>query len=214
MTSEVYISTRFKEDLGNLSPAQQKKVAKILDSLETDPIANSKPVEADAFRSDTQREIQVDGVHIVFRYVPEESAVILTSLRVGESLTDQQIMRFAQTFHDLAVELAQVRLNALAAGIKLSDSRVVQLQGIVYSLLNTSSGFALQAPDIRFVDSDIAVAAIAEATVKASERIDKLRDLNEAINIGSSLIVLGMAMAARSSDQVLSAANGVSKAAA
>jgi hypothetical protein len=54
------------------------------------------------------------------------------------TLSDDQMQALAQSFHDIAVEIGQVRLNAISAGSKLTDPAIVQLQGNVYTLMMTA----------------------------------------------------------------------------
>lgn len=213
MNNEVYLSTQFKQNLAALPSTQQQWVARALDLLENDPIANSHPIKTDTSANASVRELRADKVRIRFRYVPEESAVILTNLTVGSSLSDDQIQRIAQAFHDLAFEIAQVRLDAVAKGARLTDPRIVQLQGSVYSLLNTAASFVLQSHEVTFDDPARAITAIFSATSKADKALDRLHNLDKAINIGSAVIVLAMAISTKDVAQVEAASSAVEQAA-
>jgi len=73
---------------------------------------------------------------------------------VTTTLTDDQMQALAQSFHNIAFEVGQVRLDAIRAGSKLTDPPIVQLQGYVYSLMNTAANFALQAANLTLANAD------------------------------------------------------------
>ena len=125
------------------------------------------------------------------------------------TLTDDQMQALAQSFHDIAVGIGQVRLDAITAGSKLTDPGIVQLQGYVYSLMNTAAGFALQAANLTLTSADQAVNQISVATQAADHALDKLKDIDKAVSIASSVIVLAMAIATKDLDQITSAAQSV-----
>jgi len=129
------------------------------------------------------------------------------------TLSDDQMQALAQSFHDIAVEIGQVRLNAIAAGSKLTDPAIVQLQGYVYSLMNVAAGFAIQAANITLANADQAVNQISVATKAADRALDKLQKIDKAVNIASSVIVLAMAISTKDPGQIESAARSVAKAA-
>jgi hypothetical protein len=132
---------------------------------------------------------------------------------VATTLSDDQMQALAQSFHDIAVEIGQVRLNAIAAGSKLTDPAIVQLQGYVYSLMNVAAGFAIQAANITLANADQAVNQISVATKAADRALDKLQKIDKAVNIASSVIVLAMAISTKDPGQIESAARSVAKAA-
>jgi hypothetical protein len=119
----------------------------------------------------------------------------------------------AQSFHDIAVEIGQVRLNAITAGSKLTDPAIVQLQGYVYSLMNVATGFAMQDANITLANADQAVNQISVATKAADHALDKLQKIDKAVNIASSAIILAMAITTKDPGQIESAARSVAKAA-
>ena len=125
------------------------------------------------------------------------------------TLSDDQMQALAQSFHDIAVEVGQVRLNAIAAGSKLTDPGIVQLQGYIFSLMNTASGFALQAANITLANADQSVNQIALATQAADKALNKLQNIDKAINIASSVIVLAMAISTENPTQIIAASKGV-----
>ena len=125
------------------------------------------------------------------------------------TLSDDQMQALAQSFHDIAVEIGQVRLNAIAAGSKLTDPGIVQLQGYIFSLMNTASGFALQAANITLANADQSVNQIALATKAADKALDKLQNIDKAINIASSVIVLAMAISTKNPTQIIAASKAV-----
>lgn len=129
------------------------------------------------------------------------------------TLSDEQMQVLAQSFHDIAVEIGQVRLNAIAAGSTLTDPAIVQLQGYVYSLMNIAAGFAMQAANITLANADQAVNQISLATKAADRALDKLQSIDKAVNIASSVIVLAMAISTKDPGQIESAARSVAKAA-
>jgi hypothetical protein len=129
------------------------------------------------------------------------------------TLSDDQMQALAQSFHDIAVEIGQVRLNALAAGSKLTDPAIVQLQGYIFSLMNVAAGFAIQAANLTLTNADQAVNQISLATKAADRALDKLQSIDKAVNIASSVIVLAMAISTKDPGQIESAARSVAKAA-
>jgi hypothetical protein len=129
------------------------------------------------------------------------------------TLSDDQMQALAQSFHDIAVEIGQVRLNAITAGSKLTDPAIVQLQGYVYSLMNIAAGFAMQDANITLANADQAVNQISVATKAADHALDKLQKIDKAVNIASSAIVLAMAITTKDPGQIESAARSVAKAA-
>jgi len=137
----------------------------------------------------------------------------VTPAAAATTLSDDQMQALAQAFHDIAVEIGQVRLNAITAGSKLTDPGIVQLQGNVFSLMNIAAGFALQAANITLTNADQAVNQISLATKAADHALDKLAKVDKAINIASSVIVLAMAISTKDPGQIESAAKGVAAAA-
>lgn len=129
------------------------------------------------------------------------------------TLTDDQMQALAQSFHDIAMEVGQVRLNAITAGSKLTDPTIVQLQGYVYSLMNIAAGYAIQAANITLANAGQAVNQISLATKAADRALDKLQNIDKAVNIASSVIVLAMAITTKDPSQIESAATSVLKAA-
>ena len=127
----------------------------------------------------------------------------------ASTLSDDQMQALAQFFHDIAVEIAQVRLDAISAGAKLTDAPIVQLAGNVYSLMNISQGFALQSANLTLDNADQAVAEISVATKAADHALDKLKDIDKAVNIASSVIVLAMAITTKDMGQIANAAKSV-----
>ena len=129
------------------------------------------------------------------------------------TLSDDQMQALAQSFHDIAVEIGQVRLNAITAGSKLADPGIVQLQGYVFSLMNVAAGFAIQAANLTLANADQAVNQISLATKAADHALDKLQSIDKAVNIASSVIVLAMAISTKDPLQIESAVRSVAKAA-
>jgi hypothetical protein len=129
------------------------------------------------------------------------------------TLSDEQMQALAQSFHDIAVEIGQVRLNAITAGSKLTEPAIVQLQGYVYSLMNIAAGFAMRDANITLANADQAVNQISVATKAADHALDKLQKVDKAVNIASSAIILAMAITTKDPGQIESAARSVAKAA-
>jgi hypothetical protein len=127
----------------------------------------------------------------------------------GTMLTDDQMQALAQAFHDIAVEVGQVRLDAIRAGSKLTDPAIVQLQGNVYSLMTAASNFAVQAANFTLANADQAVNEISLATQAADKALNKLQNIDKAVTIASSVIVLAMAISTKDVGQIASAAKGV-----
>jgi hypothetical protein len=125
------------------------------------------------------------------------------------TLTDDQMQALAQSFHDIAFEVGQVRLDAIRAGSKLTDPSIVQLQGYVYSLMNTAANFALKAANLTLTNADEAVSEITLATKAADAALNKLEDVDKAVQIASSVIVLAMAISTKDLGQIAAAAKSV-----
>jgi len=125
------------------------------------------------------------------------------------TLTDDQMTALAQAFHDIAVEVGQVRLDAISAGSKLTDPAIVQLQGYVYSLMNIAGNFAVQAANLTLANAEQAVGEISLATQAADKALNKLQDIDKAVSIASSVIVLAMAISTKDMGQIASAAKDV-----
>ncbi|MGF7182252.1 hypothetical protein [Tunturiibacter psychrotolerans] len=125
------------------------------------------------------------------------------------TLTDDQMQALAQAFHDIAVEVGQVRLDAISAGSKLTDPAIVQLQGYVYSLMTVAGNFAVQAANLTLANAEQAVGEISLATQAADKALNKLQDIDKAVSIASSVIVLAMAISTKDMGQIASAAKGV-----
>jgi hypothetical protein len=129
--------------------------------------------------------------------------------QTSTTLSDDQMQALAQSFHDIAVEIGQVRLNAITAGSKLTDPAIVQLQGYVYSLMNVAAAFAMQAANLTLANADQAVNQISLATKAADRALDKLQSIDKAVSIASSVIVLAMAISTKDPGQIESAARSV-----
>jgi hypothetical protein len=125
------------------------------------------------------------------------------------NLSDDQIQAIAQAFHDIAFQVSQVRLDAITAGAKLTDPLIVQLQGFAFSLLNTSSNFALQAANLTLSNADQAVAQITTATQTANKALTKLQDIDKAVKIASAVILLAMAISTKDLGQIGTASQAV-----
>jgi hypothetical protein len=132
-----------------------------------------------------------------------------TTPPLSPPLSDDQMQAMAQSFHDIAVEIGQVRLDAITAGSKLTDPAIVQLQGYVYSLMNVATGFAMQDANLTLDNADQAVNQISLATKAADKALNKLQNIDKAVNIASSVIVLAMAISTKNPNQILSASKSV-----
>jgi hypothetical protein len=128
---------------------------------------------------------------------------------VGTTLSDDQMQAMAQAFHDIAVEVGQVRLDAIRAGSQLTDPGIVQLQGYVFSLMNAAAGFAIEDANLALDNADQAVNQISLATKAADKALDNLKNIDKAVNIASSVIVLAMAITTKDANQILSASKSV-----
>jgi hypothetical protein len=133
----------------------------------------------------------------------------IASADAGTTLTDDQMQQLAQFFHDISVAIGQVRLDAIKAGASLTDSQIVQLQGYVFSLKNVSDNLAVQSANLTLQNADQALQQIAVATQTADHALDKLADIDRAVQIASAVIVLGAAITTRDPSQILGAAKSV-----
>ena len=127
----------------------------------------------------------------------------------GTTLTDDQMQQLAQDFHDISVAIGQVRLDAIKAGAALTDPGIVQLQGYVFSLKNVSDNLAVQAANLTLQNADQALQQISVATQTADHALDKLANIDKAVQIASAVIVLGAAITTRDPSQILNAAKSV-----
>jgi hypothetical protein len=132
---------------------------------------------------------------------------------ITATLSDDQMQTLAQSFHDIAVEIGQVRLNAITTGSKLTDPAIIQLQGYVFSLMNVAAGFAMQAANLTLANADQAVNQISLATKAADSALEKLQNVDKAVTIASCVIVLAMAISTKDPVQIEDAARSVAKAA-
>ncbi len=127
----------------------------------------------------------------------------------GTTLTDDQMQQLAQAFHDISVEIGQVRLDAIKAGAALTDPGIVQLQGYVFSLKNVSDNLAVQSANLTLQNADQALQQISVATKTADHALDQLANIDKAVQIASAIIVLGAAITTRDPSQILGAAKSV-----
>lgn len=123
--------------------------------------------------------------------------------------TDDQLTSIAQQFHDMAVNVAQFRLDRIHDGAKLDDPSIVQLFGLQFSLMNTSSSFFLQAAQVTLTDADKAAGQITKATTAANDAIKKLTLINKVVNIASAAGVLAASVMSGDLDQIAQSAKGV-----
>lgn len=133
----------------------------------------------------------------------------LATADAGTTLTDDQMQQLAQAFHDISVAIGQIRLDSIKAGAALTDSNIVQLQGYVFSLKNVSDNLALQSANLTLQNADQALQQISVATQKADHALDKLANIDKAVQIASAVIVLGAAISSRDMWQIGTAAKGV-----
>src|SRR3954454_23104078 len=99
------------------------------------------------------------------------------------TLSKDDLTSIAQQFHDIAVNVGQFRLDRIHAGFQLDDPLIVQLLGLQFSLLNTSSSFFAQASQVVLADADKAASQISKATKAANDAIQSLDVINKVINI-------------------------------
>ena len=125
------------------------------------------------------------------------------------TLSRDQLTSIAQAFHDLAVAVGQFRLDQIHEGTDLGDKGLVQLLGLQFSLLNTSSSFALQAAAVTLSDADRAATAIQSATDEANAAIETAATINKVVNIASAAGVLAAAVMTGNLQQIFSAASTV-----
>jgi hypothetical protein len=125
------------------------------------------------------------------------------------NFSDDQLIAIAQQFHDLSVVVSQFRLDRIHGGLPLDDPGIVQLLGLQWSLLNTSSSFYVQAARVTLADADRAASQITSATKEATSAIRTLEVVNKAINIASAAGVMATAIMTGKMDQIGDAAKGV-----
>lgn len=143
---------------------------------------------------------------------PKSTAVASNSLTAadgGTILTDDQMQHLAQSFHDISVAIGQVRLDAIKAGASLTDAAIVQLQGYVFSLKNISDNLAVQSANLTLQNADQILNQISSATQTADHALDKLANIDKAVQIASAVIVLGAAITTHDPSQIENAAKSV-----
>jgi hypothetical protein len=140
---------------------------------------------------------------------PAPVATAKVTADAGTILTDDQMQQLAQAFHDISVEIGQVRLNCIKGGASLTDPGIVQLQGYVFSLKNISDNLAVQAANLTLQNAEQALQQISVATQTADRALDKLARIDKAVQIASAVIVLGAAITTRDPSQIISAAKSV-----
>lgn len=141
---------------------------------------------------------------------PKPAAVATNSLTAaGTTLTDDQMQQLAQSFHDISVAIGQVRLDAIKAGASLTDPRIVQLQGYVFSLKSVSDNLAVQSANLTLQNADQILNQVSVATQSADRALDKLASIDKAVQIASAVIVLGAAITTRDPSQIANAAKSV-----
>ena len=128
---------------------------------------------------------------------------------VGTTLTDDQMQQLAQAFHDISVAIGQVRLDAIKGGASLTDSPIVQLQGYVFSLKNVSDNLAVQSANLTLQNVGQTLNQISVATQTADHALDKLANIDKAVQIASAVIVLGAAITTHDPSQIANAAKSV-----
>jgi hypothetical protein len=125
------------------------------------------------------------------------------------NLSNDQLTAIAQEFHDISAAVGQIRLNHIHDGAALDDPQVVQLLGLQWSLLNTSSSFYVQAARVTLADADQAAATISAATSSANAALKKIATIDKVINIASNAGVLAAAIMTGDMNQIGSAAQGL-----
>jgi hypothetical protein len=123
------------------------------------------------------------------------------------------MMDIAQSFHNVATQLGEIRLHAIGRGHKLTDENIVRLEKKVYLIMSAAANFALQQANLSISDPVSAVSAITSAMSKATTALKNLTDLEKADSIGSSVIVLSMAISTKDITHIRSTARSVSLAA-
>jgi hypothetical protein len=144
--------------------------------------------------------------------LPKATAAATRSLATtdaGITLTDDQMQQLAQAFHDISVAIGQIRLDAIKAGASLTDPPIVQLQGYVFSLKNVSDNLAVQSANLTLQNVDQILNQISVATQTADHALDKLADIDKAVQIASAVIVLGAAITTHDPSQIANAAKSV-----
>jgi hypothetical protein len=127
----------------------------------------------------------------------------------GTTLTDDQMQQLAQSFHDISVAVGQVRLDAIKAGASLTDARIVQLQGYVFSLKNVSDNLAVQSANLTLQNADQILNQISVATRTTDHALDKLASIDKAVQIASAVIILGAAITTHDPSQIANAAKSI-----
>jgi mRNA-degrading endonuclease RelE of RelBE toxin-antitoxin system len=80
MKNEIYIASRLAQTLSSLSKDQQDRVASLIDSLNGDGLKNSEVLATDKSQGGDIRAAFLGGLSLIFRYVPEQHAIIVTDV--------------------------------------------------------------------------------------------------------------------------------------
>jgi hypothetical protein len=80
MEDELYIADSFAKTFETLSPAQQERVAKVIDSLDHGGWKNSQIVSPDGTAGGGLRIVIADDLRVLFRYTPEKHAIVVASV--------------------------------------------------------------------------------------------------------------------------------------
>ena len=79
----------------------------------------------------------------------------------------------------------------------------------MFSLTNIAANFALQDANLTLDNADQAVNQISVATAAADKALNKLQNIDKAVNIASSVIVLAMAITTKNPTQIINASKSV-----
>jgi len=125
------------------------------------------------------------------------------------NLSDDQLTAIAHQLHDLSTAVGTFRLGRIHDGSALDDPAIVQLLGIQWSLLNTSSSFFIQAAQVSLQNADKAAAQVLKATKAANDALKTLKAISAVISVASSAGLLAGAVMTGQMDQIAGAAKQV-----
>jgi len=81
MSNEIYIANQLADTMARLPEDEKKQVASMIDSLEGDGWKNSEIVLADKSGGGGMRAAFHGYLSLIFRYVPEQHAIIVTDVK-------------------------------------------------------------------------------------------------------------------------------------
>lgn len=80
MTNEIYIPKELAGVLKSLSPVERRHIVQAIDALEEHVLENSRVISTAGPAKGELREARAGDLRLLFRYTPEDHAIILTDV--------------------------------------------------------------------------------------------------------------------------------------